>query len=326
MPPKDLNNIFAPISTELDLFQKEFRQALYSEVELINQIGSYILSGGGKYIRPALVLLSANLCGKTNENSIIAASVVEILHTATLVHDDIIDDSEFRRGRPSVKAIWSNKIAVLIGDFLFSRALSNMLRLQDFTVLELLSQTSELLSSGELLQLEKSLNNNMDEEIYYQVIWAKTASLFATACQVGALTVAANENQTKALFDYGRCLGLAFQIEDDLFDCTGTSIHTGKPVARDIKQNLVTLPLIHALKTLAPEERHRIRQQLKNRPSPEQITAITELIINTNGITYAENKCRELIQQAVAALAIFPDSQYKSALINLANYTLMRNN
>ena len=273
-----------------------------------------------------MVLLSANLCGKTNENSIIAASVVEILHTATLVHDDIIDNSEVRRGRPSVKAIWSNKIAVLAGDFLFSRALSNMLRLKDFTVLELLSQTSELLSSGELLQLEKSLNNNMDEETYYQVIWAKTASLFATACQVGTFTVAANEEQTKALFDYGRCLGLAFQIEDDLFDCTGTSIHTGKPVARDIKQNLVTLPLIHALKTLAPEERHRIRQQLKNRPSPEQITAITELIINTNGITYAENKCRELIQQAVAALAIFPDSQYKSALINLANYTLTRNN
>ncbi|HPC35083.1 MAG TPA: polyprenyl synthetase family protein [Candidatus Marinimicrobia bacterium] len=325
MPQGSLNDIFAPISTELGLFQKEFRQALYSDVELINQIGNYLLSGGGKYIRPALVLLSARLCGEPNEHSIIAASVVEILHTATLVHDDIIDDAEFRRGQPSVKAIWSNKIAVLAGDFLFSRALSNMLRLRNFTVLELLSQTSELLSSGELLQLEKSLNNNMNEEIYYQVIWAKTASLFATACQVGALTVSADEEQSKALFDYGRNLGLAFQIKDDLFDCTGTSVHTGKPVARDIKQNLITLPLIHTLKTLPPEDRRQIRQQLKNYPSPEQINAIAELIVNNNGITYAENKCQELIQQAISALDIFPDSEYKSTLTNLANYTLTRN-
>jgi len=319
-----LTEIFAPISRELDLFKEEFGRALTSDVDLINQIGTYIQSFGGKHIRPALVFLSARICGEANEHSVVAASLVEILHTATLIHDDIVDDSEIRRGQPSVKAIWKNKIAVLSGDFLFSRALTNMLRLRDFAALELLSRTSELLSSGELLQLEKSLNDGMDEEVYYKMIWAKTASLFATSCQVGALTVSATENKTRALHEFGRCLGLAFQIKDDLFDCTGTAAHTGKPVARDIKANLITLPLIHALQQLAPGASRRIRQQLKNAPSRRQVATIMEIITNNGGIEYAENKCAELTRQAIATLEIFPDSTIKTALAALANYNYTR--
>jgi len=321
-----LSEIFTPVSKELDLFRQEFERAMSSDVELINQIGTYIQSVGGKHIRPALVLLSARLCGEPNERSIIAASLVEILHTATLVHDDIVDNSEIRRGQPSVKAIWKNKIAVLAGDFLFSRALSSMLRLRDFQALEMLANTSESLSSGELLQLEKSLNNGMDEDVYYKMIWAKTASLFATACQVGALTVSATNKQAKALHEYGRCLGLVFQIKDDLLDCTGTAAHTGKPVARDIKANLITLPLIHALKKLAPTTSRRIRHQLKNHPSRRQIASTMELIANNDGITYAENKCAELTRQAIVALDMFPDSAYKSALIAMAHYNHTRTN
>lgn len=319
-----LTKVFTPVTHDLELFRQEFERALTSDVDLINQIGAYIQSVGGKRIRPALVLLSARSCGEPNDNSIIAASLVEILHTATLVHDDIVDDSEIRRGQPSVKAIWKNKIAVLAGDFLFSRALSSMLRLRDFRTLELLAGTSESLSSGELLQLEKSLNNGMDEEIYYKMIWAKTASLFATACQVGALTVTANEDQVQALREYGRCLGLAFQIKDDLLDCTGTAARIGKPVARDIKANLITLPLIHALKNLPSKTSHRIRRQLRNSPSRRQISAIMELISGNGGITYAENKCAELTRQAIEALDIFTDSPYKSALTDMANYNHTR--
>ncbi len=324
MTERFLTDLFLPIAKELDRFRIEFNRSLSSDVELINKIGDYIQSVGGKHIRPALVLLSARLCGTPTESSIIAASLVEILHTATLIHDDIVDDSETRRGQPSIKELWKNKIAVLTGDFLFSRALSNMLRLHDFTALELLSHTSELLSSGELLQLEKSLNDGMDEEVYYKMIWAKTASLFATSCKVGALTVSAPEVQAAALFEYGRCLGLAFQIKDDLFDCTGTAANTGKPVARDIKANLITLPLIHAFQKLPGNEAQRIHRLLRNSPSSRQIKTILTVISENGGISYAEKKCAELTDQAVAALDIFQDSEVKTALLGLARYNLLR--
>jgi len=324
MSENSLTHIFTPITKELDLFRDEFQRALISDVGLINRIGDYIRTVGGKRIRPALVLLSAKLCGEPNENSIITASLVEILHTATLIHDDIIDDSEIRRGQPSIKALWKNKVAVLVGDFLFSRALSNMLRLRDFRALELLSRTSELLSSGEILQLEKSLNDGMDEEIYYRMIWAKTASLFATACQVGALTVAAGGKEAQALHEYGRCLGLAFQIKDDLFDYTGTAERVGKPVARDIKANLITLPLIHTLQNLPPEDARRIHRQLKNNPSKRQIRAIITSIEDNGGIEYTEKQCAALIRQAIDTLAVFPDSEVKTAMVALANYNHTR--
>jgi octaprenyl-diphosphate synthase len=309
-----------PVYTELQLFHREFESALSSEVALIGEISRYILKQKSKRIRPILVLLSAKLCGESNPSSIIASCLVEILHTATLIHDDIVDEASIRRGLPSVNAVWKNKVAVLMGDFLFSRALTNMLRIQNFELLNLLSRTSEALSAGEILQLEKSSNNGMEEESYFRMIWLKTASLFATSCKVGALTVGTDSSKAGALYEFGKYLGIAFQIKDDLFDYTGKEINLGKPIGRDLKSNLITLPLLFLLNNLLPSDSRKIREQISRGLQPAEVKEINSLMWEIGGVDYARSKLNEYSEKAGRALDIFSDSEVKQSLLGFIDF------
>ncbi|MFA4837972.1 MAG: polyprenyl synthetase family protein [Candidatus Neomarinimicrobiota bacterium] len=321
-----LKPLLKPIETEMRQFAVEFESALRSDVNLIEQMARYLIGQHSKRIRPALLLLSAKLCGEPNRISGISASIVEILHTATLVHDDIVDDSSTRRGEPTVNAIWNNKVSVLFGDYLFSKSLRNMLSLRNFEALELLSETSELLSSGEIYQIEKSLTNGMDEASYYRMIWAKTACLFATSCKIGAISVNATDEQAAHLFEYGKNLGMAFQIKDDLFDFSGEERRIGKPVDRDIKANLITLPLIYTLKNLPEPERTVLRKNLRENPSGDEIRNVRAIVRQNGGLKFTQEKMHEYSASARAALDIFPESDVKGSLIGMVEFNERRKN
>jgi octaprenyl-diphosphate synthase len=295
------------VQKELKLFYKEFESALQSDVGLINEISQYILDQNSKRIRPLLVLLSAKLCGDPNDATIVSAGLVEILHTATLIHDDIIDEAKIRRGVPSVNAVWKNKVSVLMGDFLFSRSLSNMLRLRNFEALELLSKTSESLSSGEILQLEKSYNNGMDEDNYFRMIWLKTASLFASSCKVGALSVEASPEQADALYIFGKYLGMAF-----------------KPIGRDLKSNLITLPLLHVLSKMDSDRSREIREWIRAGLLPDDVKKINELIVENDGVAYTQKKLTEISKKARTALDLFLASDVKQSLLGFIEFNRER--
>lgn len=320
----DLKGLTKPVQKELKLFEIEFEKVLRSDVFLINTITRYILSQKSKRIRPILLMLCAKLCGEPNEYSYLAATLIEVLHTATLIHDDIVDDADTRRGLPSINAIWKNKISVLLGDYLFSKSLINMVRLKDFEALELLSKTSEMLSSGEILQIEKSFTNGMSEEIYFAMIKAKTASLFAAGCELGALSVNSSKEERKALYKYGEAIGMVFQIKDDLFDFLGSKFTIGKPVSRDIKKNMMTLPLIYSLNQVSHSERRRVRKVLKQCPSKEEIQEITTLVEDTAGVDYAKKKVDEISEVAINQLSIFSDSEVKQSLIDFTIFNKYR--
>ena len=223
-----LKQITAPILEDIKIFQKEFENALDSEVRLINSISKYMIRNKGKNIRPILTILSARLCGKPTLNSYKAAAMMELLHVATLIHDDVVDDATLRRGKPSVNRVWKNKLSILMGDFILSKALINMVGLRDFDALEQISITAEKLSAGEILQIEKSITRSMTEEVYFEMIGQKTASLIATSCELGAITTTKKDTDRAATHAYGQNLGLAFQIKDDLFDLLGSESDTGK--------------------------------------------------------------------------------------------------
>ena len=259
---KSLKNITDPIFEDIKLFEKEFRNALRSEVRLINLIGKYILRHKGKHIRPVLTLLASRVCGQPTINSYRAAAMIELLHIATLIHDDVVDEAEKRRGFLSIKAVWKNKIAVLMGDFMLSKALINMVGLKDFSALQLIADTAEKLSAGEILQIEKSLTKSMTENVYYDMIYQKTASLISTSCELGAITSTGKEKDRKAMVTYGTKLGMAFQVKDDLFDLLGNETQTGKDIGADIKRNMVTLPLIHTYEKLSKVETRQVKKIL----------------------------------------------------------------
>ncbi len=319
-----IGQLAKPVQKELKLFYKEFESALQSDIGLINEISRYILDQNSKRIRPLLVLLSAKLCGEPNDATIVSAGLVEILHTATLIHDDIIDEARIRRGVPSVNAVWKNKVSVLMGDFLFSRSLTNMLRLRNFEALELLSKTSESLSSGEILQLEKSSNNGMDEDNYFRMIWLKTASLFASSCKVGALSVEASPEQADALYIFGKYLGIAFQIKDDLFDYTAKEDKIGKPIGRDLKSNLITLPLLYVLNKMNSDRSLEIREWIRAGLLPDDVKKINELIVENDGVAYTKQKLTEISDQARAALDLFPASDVKQSLLGFVEFNRER--
>jgi len=319
-----LDHIARVVANEMHAFQQEYARMLSSEVVLIDTVTRYIIQQKSKKIRPLLLLLSARLCGQPNAQTYRAASLVEVLHTATLIHDDVVDESDTRRSLPSVKALWNNKVSVLLGDFLFSRALSGMLAIRDFAALDMLSHATELLSSGEILQIEKSFTNSMDETIYYEMIWAKTAVLFAVACKLGACTVGAATAQADALYEYGRNIGIAFQLKDDLFDCVGREQLIGKPTGRDIKSNLITLPVIYVLNTLPPEKRAALEQALAAAETEEQIRSVSALIAAGGGVAYTEEHMQQFSQRARAALTPFPESEVKQALIEFTRFNEIR--
>jgi octaprenyl-diphosphate synthase len=311
------------ISKELALFEVHFREAMKSRVALLDRIMQYIVRRKGKQLRPMFVLLSAKLGGDINESSYRAASLVELLHTATLVHDDVVDEANERRGFFSINALWKNKIAVLVGDYLLSKGLLLSLDNKDHRVLQLLSTAVRLMSEGELLQLEKSRKLNLDEKIYYEIIGGKTASLLASSCAAGASTTFENDESIEKMRLFGEKVGMAFQIKDDLFDYSSEAI--GKPTGNDIKEKKLTLPLIYTLNNCDAALRKKIIYIIKNQNTQkDKVDFVLDAVKNFGGITYATNKMFAYRDEALEILHSFPASEVREALEELVRYTTDR--
>ena len=323
----ELDNIVtSPINDYIIRFEKVYTQSLHSDVKLINTIIRYISRKKGKQLRPRLCLLSAKLCGEPTENTYRAAALIEMIHVATLIHDDVVDDADIRRGWPSVNRVWKNKLSILVGDFMFSKALTNMIHLKDFDALDILSSTAERLSQGEIQQIENAIKKNMTEEIYYQMVSDKTASLFSAACKLGIMTVTEDNDKREALAKFGEKFGLVFQIKDDLLDITGNVEGLGKPAGFDLKKNILTLPLIHLFEKLDSSDSKRVRRQLRNHVKKSELTEIRMLIENHGGIQFAEKQIDRLSKEAQDELNIFPASIYKDSLLAALKYNSNRHN
>ena len=323
----ELDNIVtSPINDYIIRFEKVYTQSLHSDVKLINTIIRYISRKKGKQLRPRLCLLSAKLCGEPTENTYRAAALIEMIHVATLIHDDVVDDADLRRGWPSVNRVWKNKLSILVGDFMFSKALTNMIHLKDFDALDILSSTAQRLSQGEIQQIEKAIKKNMTKEVYYQMVSDKTASLFSAACKLGVMTITEDNDKREALAKFGEKFGLVFQIKDDLLDITGNVEGLGKPAGFDLKKNILTLPLIHLFEKLDSSDSKRVKRQLRNHVKKSELKEIRMLIENHGGIQFAEKQIDRLSKEAQDELNIFPDSVYKDALLAALKFNSHRNN
>tara|TARA_Y100000590_G_scaffold166193_1_gene190278 strand:+ start:16819 stop:17808 length:990 start_codon:yes stop_codon:yes gene_type:complete len=322
---KSLKHITDPIFEDIKLFEEEFRNALRSEVRLINLIGKYIIRHKGKHIRPVLTILSSRVCGQPTMNSYRAAAMIELLHVATLIHDDVVDEAEKRRGFPSINRVWKNKISVLMGDFVLSKTLINMVGLKDFAALQLIADTAEKLAAGEILQIEKSLTRSMNEDVYFDMIYQKTASLISTSCELGAITSTGKESDRNAMVTYGTKLGMAFQVKDDLFDLLGSEQQTGKDLGADVKRNMVTLPLIHSYENLTRTETRQVKKILGlKKKSKSDLNTLKDIVNDAGGFTYAEQKIDEFNHQALYAISPYPDSPYKQSMVDLISFNAQR--
>ena len=311
------------IGAELELFEKHFKDAVKSRVSLLDRIMQYIVKRKGKQMRPMFVLLSAKLHGEINDSSYRAASLVELLHTATLVHDDVVDESFERRGFFSINALWKNKIAVLVGDYLLSKGLLLSLENKDFTILTILSNAVKNMSEGELLQMEKTRNLNFDESVYYEIINGKTASLLASSCAAGASSVSNDSAVIEQMRAFGENVGMAFQIKDDLFDYGEAKV--GKPTGNDIKEKKLTLPLIHILQKVTPALKKQIIYIVKNNNNDKaQVKFVIDNVVSNGGIEYATEKMIEYRDKALTILHSFPNSSCRDALEELVRYTTDR--
>ncbi len=311
------------IKEELSLFESYFKDSVKSRVALLDRIMQYIVKRKGKQLRPMFVLLSAKLCGGITDSTYRAASLVELLHTATLVHDDVVDEAMERRGFFSINALWKNKVAVLVGDYLLSKGLLLSLNNDDFLILKKLSEAVRLMSEGELLQIEKSRNLNLDEHIYFDIINGKTASLLASACSAGACSTTTDEIIIEKMRLFGEKVGLAFQIKDDLFDY-GTA-NVGKPTGNDIKEKKLTLPLIYTLNNCDASTRKKIIYIVKNNNNnKEKVAWVINEVNKHGGIHYATQKMLALRDEALAILNSFEQSVITQALEELVRYTTDR--
>jgi octaprenyl-diphosphate synthase len=311
------------INEELSIFEKKFAEAAKSKVPLLDRIMQYIIRRKGKQLRPMFVFLSAKLHAPINESTYRAASLVELLHTATLVHDDVVDESLERRGFFSINAIWKNKIAVLVGDYLLSKGLLLSTTNKEFQHLEILSDAVRKMSEGELLQLEKSRKLNLDESIYFEIITNKTASLLASACAVGTYTTTQNLETTEIMRNFGEKVGIAFQIKDDLFDY-GTE-KVGKPTGNDIREKKLTLPLIYTLNKVDKSIRKQLIYILKNKHKNQtQINFVIEKVIEAGGIDYATNKMIAYRDEALSILHQFNKTPVRDELESLVRFTTDR--
>jgi len=319
-----LKRITDPIEAEFKLFKKAYKNSMRTNIFLINRISGYIASRYGKMLRPKLVLLSAKLFGPINEQTIASAVLIELLHIATLIHDDVVDRAEQRRGIPSIRSIWKNKTAVLMGDFLFSRALINLIGIRNFDALDVISSAAERMSKGELLQLEKNRAHGMDEDTYFRMISDKTASLFSAACEMGALSTIDSIEKRNALSLYGEHLGIAFQLKDDLFDFIGKKANTGKPVGRDVKENLITLPVIHSLSNGSKRSGRNIVKTLRNKNGKSDFQKAVIFVKEGGGLEYTEQKLKLHSQKAVDSLSDLEDSEIKEALIKFVRFNIDR--
>nr|WP_294992010.1 polyprenyl synthetase family protein [uncultured Sediminibacterium sp.] len=311
------------ISEELIQFEVHFREAVKSRVALLDRIMQYIVKRKGKQLRPMFVLLSARLGGEVDDSTYRAASLVELLHTATLVHDDVVDDALERRGFFSINALWKNKIAVLVGDYLLSKGLLLSLNNKDHEVLRILSEAVRLMSEGELLQIEKARNLNLKESIYYEIINGKTASLLASACAAGASTTFTNPEKVEQMRLFGEKVGMAFQIKDDLFDYGSMDI--GKPTGNDIKEKKLTLPLIYTLNNCSTDLKRKIIYIVKNENTEkEKVKFVIDAVTETGGIQYATEKMFAFRDEALTILHGFPQTPVRDALEELVRYTTDR--
>lgn len=320
-----LNDICLPVKSNLEEFNDYFKSLMQTKVSLLNLVLRYITKRKGKQVRPALVFLSAKLVGEINPRSNIGAGMIELLHTATLVHDDVVDMASERRGVASINAEWNNKIAVLVGDFLLSRGLLNAVNNDEFEFLKVTSNSVKRMSEGELLSIEKSKSVEITEEEYYQIIGDKTASLLSSCCEVGAISATDDKDKQLAMRMYGEYVGIAFQLKDDILDFESKSSILGKPVANDIKEKKITLPLIYAFSKASKSESKTIQKIIKNgNLKTKDIEEVINFIKKYNGIVYAQTQAKNYSNKAKEQIAQFPDSDAKNSLIEFADFVISR--
>ena len=321
--PLTIEHIKAPIAKEMDDFEPKFRASMHTNVMLLDKIMDYIVKRKGKQMRPMFVFLSAGMCGGITESTYRGASLIELLHTATLVHDDVVDDANYRRGFFSVNALWKNKIAVLVGDFLLSRGLMLSIDNKEFVLLGLVTEAVKEMSEGELLQMEKARHLDITEEVYFDIIRQKTASLIASCCAVGAASAKADSENVQRMKAIGKEIGMAFQIKDDLFDYGEDEI--GKPLGIDIKEKKLTLPLIYSLSKASWLEKRRIIGIVKNEnEKPEKVKQVISFVKASGGLDYSKMVMDKYYNRSIEMLQHFPESPYKTSLTQLVQYTIER--
>jgi octaprenyl-diphosphate synthase len=322
--PVSIADIKAPIQEEMRNFESHFRNHMKSNVPLLDKIMHYIVKRKGKQMRPMFVFLSAKVFGETTESTYAAASLIELLHTATLVHDDVVDEAYKRRGFFSINALWKNKIAVLVGDYLLSRGLLLSVEQEEFELLRIVSNSVKEMSEGELLQIEKARKLDINEQVYYDIITKKTATLIASCCATGASSVAQEKARVEEMRHFGELVGICFQIKDDLFDYDVDN-KTGKPGGIDIKEKKMTLPLIYALDQADKQERrHIMRIVKKNNNDPKKVKEVIDFVVARGGIEYANNVMLDYQEKALEVLHRFPENKARHSLENLVKYTTQR--
>ncbi|TDI72353.1 MAG: polyprenyl synthetase family protein [Bacteroidetes bacterium] len=322
---KIVSQIKMPIEEEMELFEKKFSKSMVSQVSLLNRITHYVVNRKGKQMRPMFVFLIAKMCndGTVNERTYRGASVIELIHTATLVHDDVVDDSNRRRGFFSINALWKNKIAVLVGDYLLSKGLLLSIDNGDFDLLKIISVAVREMSEGELLQIEKARRLDITEEVYFEIIRQKTATLIAACCAIGARSVNATDLTVENMRKFGELIGIAFQIKDDLFDYSEEMI--GKPTGIDIKEKKLTLPLIYALNNASLKERNWLINSIKNHNrDKKRVKEVITFVKDNGGLDYATKEMKRFQQQALNLLEIYPNTPYKDSLMLMVNYVIDR--
>jgi octaprenyl-diphosphate synthase len=321
----DLVQMFEPVRADLEAVEREFERQVQSKVAVIPEIGKYIQKSGGKRVRPAVLLMSARLCGYTGPRAVLNAAVVEFIHTATLVHDDIIDDAELRRGQESVHSRWGNDVTVLAGDFLYIKSMAMALTQDTLDVVRLLCDVTLRMIEGEIYQLTKNGVVNLTEDEHFEIIRRKTAYLFAGCAQIGGMLGQAGEARELELREYGFNLGIMFQLVDDLLDFTGEAATIGKPIGGDLREGKITLPIIHLLQHGGAEAETLVRGMVEDRDvTPEKWTRVKALLADHRSIEYAHARAVEFGEAAKRHLKMFPDSHERDALMALADYVLYR--
>jgi octaprenyl-diphosphate synthase len=319
----NVNIAKSPIASELELFEKKFTENVRSKNAMLDRIMRFIIKRKGKQMRPMFVFLAAKICGEINETTYRASSLIELLHTATLVHDDVVDDANLRRGFFSINALWKNKVAVLVGDYLLSKGLLLSLENNDFQILKIVSTAVKEMSEGELLQIEKTRKLDIKEEIYFEIIRSKTASLLASACSAGAWSATENEEMAQRFKNFGEKIGISFQIKDDLFDYGHDNI--GKPTGIDIKEKKMTLPLIYTLQHADAATKRKIIYIVKNQNKDKaKVNEVIEIVKKSGGIEYAHGKMMQYQREAMEILHQFPESPSRSAMEDLVKYVTER--
>ncbi len=320
-----LEQIKAPISSHIEKFETYFRSSMKSQVPLLDIITRYILKRKGKQMRPMFVFLSAQVCGEISQSTYHAAALIELLHTATIIHDDVVDDSNERRGFFSLNALWKNKISVLVGDYLLSKGMLLSLENNEYQLLKIVSNATREMSEGELLQMDKARKLDIKESVYFEIIRKKTASLLASCCSAGAESAKAPEETVKKMHQFGEFVGIAFQIKDDLFDYEKNK-NTGKPQGIDIKEKKMTLPLIYTMEKASWSEKRKLMNTIRyHNEDPSRVSDLIDFVHQNGGVDYAVSKMIEYQNKALEILASFPESVSREALHQLVLYSTERN-